>query len=60
MGAEIGAVIAGYRIDALLGHGGMSVVYVAEQPRLRQKRALKILSPRARSALRCKSKQRRA
>lgn len=41
---RIGMEIAGYRIDSLLGRGGMSVVYVAEQVRLGRKVALKLLS----------------
>jgi serine/threonine protein kinase len=36
--------IAGYRIESLLGRGGMSVVYIAEQVRLGRKVALKLLS----------------
>jgi len=36
--------IAGYRIESLLGRGGMSVVYIAEQIRLGRKVALKLLS----------------
>jgi predicted Ser/Thr protein kinase len=41
----IGAELAGYRIESLLGRGGMSVVYLAEQVRLGRKVALKVLSP---------------
>ncbi len=37
--------IAGYRIEDLLGRGGMSTVYLAEDLRLRRRIALKILSP---------------
>ena len=43
--AQIGARIADYRIEALLGRGGMSVVYLAEDLRLRRRVALKVLSP---------------
>src|SRR5438874_7030429 len=42
--ARVGTRIAGYRIESLLGRGGMSVVYVAEHVRLGRKVALKILS----------------
>jgi serine/threonine-protein kinase len=37
--------IAGYRIEDLLGRGGMSTVYLAEDVRLTRRIALKILSP---------------
>ncbi len=40
----IGSEIAGYRIDSLIGRGGMSVVYAAEQVRLGRTVALKLLS----------------
>ena len=41
---RLGTELAGYRIQAVLGHGGMSVVYVAEDPRLKRKVALKLLA----------------
>jgi serine/threonine protein kinase len=41
---RIGAEVAGYRIEALLGRGGMSVVYLAEHMRLGRKVALKLLA----------------
>jgi pimeloyl-ACP methyl ester carboxylesterase/streptogramin lyase len=41
--ARIGSVIAGYRIESLLGRGGMGVVYLAEHSRLQRKAALKVL-----------------
>jgi serine/threonine protein kinase len=43
-GTRIGAEVAGYRIESLLGRGGMSVVYLAEHMRLGRKVALKLLS----------------
>jgi serine/threonine-protein kinase len=41
---RIGTVFAGYRVEALLGRGGMSVVYLAEHIRLGRKVALKVLA----------------
>jgi serine/threonine protein kinase len=40
-----GAEIAGYRIESLVGRGGMAVVYRAEDLRLGRKVALKLLTP---------------
>jgi serine/threonine protein kinase len=34
---RIGTEVAGFRIESVLGRGGMSVVYVAEQVRLGRK-----------------------
>ena len=42
---SIGHEIGGYRVDDLIGRGGMSVVYLAEQLVLGRKVALKLLSP---------------
>ena len=41
----VGTSFAGYRVESLLGRGGMSVVYLAEHPRLKSKVALKLLAP---------------
>ena len=41
---RVGTELAGYRIDALLGFGGMSVVYLAEDLRLKRRVALKLLA----------------
>jgi predicted Ser/Thr protein kinase len=42
---HIGSIVAGYRIERLLGRGGMSVVYLAEQDFPRRKVALKVMAP---------------
>jgi serine/threonine-protein kinase len=42
---RVGTELAGYRIERVIGRGGMSVVYLAEHARLERKVALKILSP---------------
>jgi Protein kinase domain len=41
----VGDEFAGYRLRAVLGRGGMSVVYQAENPRLGSLIALKVLAP---------------
>ncbi len=41
----VGTEFAGYRLRAVLGRGGMSIVYQAENPRLRNVIALKVLAP---------------
>jgi predicted Ser/Thr protein kinase len=43
-GTRIGSEIGGFRIESVLGRGGMSVVYLAEQTRLGRKVALKVLA----------------
>jgi tRNA A-37 threonylcarbamoyl transferase component Bud32 len=43
--ARIGTDFAGYRIEALVGRGGTSTVYRAENPRLGIRIALKVLNP---------------
>src|SRR5437867_6228025 len=45
MADRVGTEVAGYRIEGLIGRGGMSVVYLAEHVRLGRKVALKLLSP---------------
>jgi YVTN family beta-propeller protein len=42
---RLGTEIAGYRIESVLGRGGMSVVYLAEHTGLKRKAALKLLTP---------------
>ena len=41
----VGTDFAGYRLRAVLGRGGMSIVYQAENPRLGNLIALKVLAP---------------
>ena len=41
----VGDEFAGYQLRAVIGRGGMSVVYQAENPRLGNVVALKVLAP---------------
>ncbi len=41
---RVGTELAGYRIESLLGWGGMSVVYLAEDLTLKRRVALKLLA----------------
>ena len=44
LGTRIGTEIAGYRLESVIGRGGMSVIYLATQVRLDRKVALKLLA----------------
>lgn len=41
---QVGSEFAGYRLEALIGHGGMSIVYRAQHLRLERTVALKLLT----------------
>src|SRR3954453_4896891 len=42
---KIGTIFAGYRIEGVLGRGGMGVVYLAEQHDLGRRVAIKVIAP---------------
>jgi len=44
MALDVGSVVAGYRIEAVLGRGGMGTVFRAAHPTLPRSDALKVLS----------------
>jgi hypothetical protein len=41
---RVGELFAGHRIEAVVGRGGMGVVYLAVHERLKQRRALKVIA----------------
>src|SRR6478672_4398284 len=45
IGTRLGSRLAGYRIERLLGRGGMGVVYLAEQVQLQRLVAVKVITP---------------
>jgi DNA-binding beta-propeller fold protein YncE len=45
MDTRVGTELAGYRIESVIGRGGMGVVYLAEHLRLKRKVGLKVLAP---------------
>ncbi len=45
MSLSPGATLGPYAIHAELGHGGMGVVYTAQDPRLKRQVAIKVLPP---------------
>jgi serine/threonine protein kinase len=42
----IGSIVSGYRVERVLGAGGMGTVYLAQNPELPRRDALKVLSAR--------------
>src|SRR6266849_3902499 len=42
---RIGTEVGGYRLESVIGRGGMSVIYLAEQVRLGRKVAFNLLAP---------------
>lgn len=44
-GVHAGSELAGYQVEALVGRGGMGVVYRAFDPRLKRRVALKLVAP---------------
>lgn len=41
---SVGSVVAGYRVEGVLGAGGMGTVYLAKNPVLPRRDAVKVLS----------------
>ncbi|MGD9620652.1 MAG: protein kinase [Mycolicibacterium sp.] len=42
---SVGSVVGGYRLERVLGAGGMGAVYLAQSPNLPRREAVKVLSP---------------
>jgi serine/threonine protein kinase len=44
-GLDLGSTLGAYRIERVIGRGGMGVVYLAEHVRLQVQHALKVVAP---------------
>src|SRR5437764_446570 len=60
MASEVrtGTLLAGFRVESLLGDGALGAVYLAAEPTSGRRRALKLLAPAPARADRCRPRRR--